>query len=175
MIDEVIDLPVGQQMLRVGATSRALGRTGTAHFPIVVPDFRSTDLRLSPIVLGVAGQLTNADAVVGLDRVGNLVPFQPTTSRTFRAADALRIFMTGAWRSSTTAMNVEVSITGGPTPRIRQFTAEASVPAAGGRQARFDGVVPLADLPPGAYVLSVSATTGKGKPVTRAIPFAITM
>jgi VWFA-related protein len=173
VINEMIDLPVGQLALRAGATSRALGRTGTAHLPLVVPDFRSTELRLSPIVLGVAGQITDADAVVGLDRVRSLVPFQPTTSRVFAATDQLRVFLTGAWRSSTIALNVDVEISGGPAPRKRHLTVDAAVAAAGGRQARIDTTLPLADLPAGSYVLSVSASAGKEKPATRALPFVI--
>lgn len=172
VINETIDLPAQQLALRVGVTSRLLGRTGTAHIPLAVPDFRDNDLTLSPIVLGVAGQISNADAVVGLDRVRGLVPFQPTTTRSFKASDSLRIFLTGAWRSSTTALNLEIAITGGPQPRVRQLTSNAAA-LAGGRKASVDTVVPLADLPPGSYVLSVTGVTGKGKPVTRAIPFVI--
>jgi len=173
VINETIDLETGQQVLRVGATSRALGRTGTAHLPLVVPDFRSTDLRLSPIVLGVAGQITSADAVVGLDRIRGVVPFQPTTSRVFTPADQLRVFLTGAWRSSTTVLNVNIDISGGPAPLKRHFAVNAESAAGGGRQARIDSTVPLADLGPGSYVLSVSASAGKDKPFTRAIPFVI--
>ena len=173
VINEAIDLPVGQLALRAGVTSRVLGRTGTAHLPIAVPDFRSSDLRLSPIVLGVAGQVTNADAAVGLDRLRGLVPFQPTTSRSFAATDALRVFPTAGWRSSSTSLGVDVAITGGPAPRTRHLEATAKVSTPGSRQAQVDTVLSLEDLRPGSYVLSVSATTGKGKPATREIPFAI--
>jgi hypothetical protein len=173
VINETIDLPDGQQLLRVGATSRALGRTGTAHFPIVVPDFRSTDLKLSPIVLGFAGRITDADAVVGLDRVRALVPFQPTTSRVFSPADSLRVFLAGAWRSSATSLDVEVSITGQGAARRTTSSVPATVVQAGGRQARIDQTVAFSALVPGDYVLTVSARAGKEKPVTRALPFVI--
>ena len=173
VVNETIDLPVGQLALRVGVTSRVFGRTGTAHLPLVVPDYRDNDLQLSPLVLGISGEVLNSDAGVGLDRLRSLVPFQPTTTRAFAAGDALRVFVTGAWRSSPTVLNVEISITGGSQPRIRRLTANAAVAAAGARKAVVDTVMPLADLVPGSYVLSVSATTGKGKPVTRALPFRI--
>lgn len=173
VINETIDLPPGQLALRVGVTSKLLGRTGTAHLPIVVPDFRSVELRVSPIVLGVVGNLPDADAVMGLDHVRALVPFQPTTSRTFTAADSLRVFMTGAWRSEPTSLNIEISIKGGAAPRIQTLTVPASVNQPGGRQARVDQIVSLRDLPPGAYVLAVSARAGKDRPVTRELPFVI--
>ena len=150
VINETIDLPTGQLALRAGVTSRVLGRTGTAHLPIVVPDYRSGDLQLGPIVLGLAGQVTHADAAVGLDRARGLVPFQPTTARTFTSNDGLRIYLTGAWRSPATALDVEVSISGGSAPRIRQITAQATVAVAGSRKAVVDTVLPLADFAPGS-------------------------
>lgn len=173
VINETIDLPSDQLVLRVGITSRALGRSGTAHLPITVPDFRSTDLRMSPIVLGVANRVSSADAVVGLDRARSLVPFQPTTDRAFRSTDSLRVFLSAAWRSRTTSLSAEVTISGSGAPRVRHLAVDAAVTAAGGRTARIDTVVPLADLAPGAYVLTVSAAPGKGKPAERAIPFTI--
>lgn len=173
VINETIDVPAGQLALRVGVTSRALGRTGTAHLPIIVEGYRATELRLTPIVLGIAGQVTDADAVVGLDRARALVPFQPTTVRTFAPGDALRVYLTGAWRSSTTALDVEVSISGGSAPRVRQLTANATVAVAGNRRAVVDTVVPLADLAPGMYVLRVEARLPKGKPAWREIPIEI--
>jgi VWFA-related protein len=173
VINETIDLPAGQQVLRVGATSRALGRTGTAHLPIVVPEFRGSNLALSPIVLGVAGQLTDADAIVGLDRLRALVPFQPTTSRVFAPGDQLRVFLASTWGSPATAVGVDITVSGGSTPVTQRLTVPASTVAAGARQAKIDRVVPLEGLSPGNYVLSVSASVGKDKPVTRALPFVI--
>jgi VWFA-related protein len=173
VINETIDLPEGPLALRAGVTSRVLGRTGTAHLPITVPDYRSSELQLSPIVLGPVGQITHADAAVGLDRARSVVPFQPTTARRFTSNDALRIYLTGTWRSPATALDVGVSISGGSTPRMRQFTAPASVAVAGSRKAVIDTVVPLADLAPGSYVLRVEARLPKGKPASREIPLEI--
>jgi hypothetical protein len=150
-----------------------LGHTGTAHLPLTVLNYRSSDLQLSPIVLGAAGQITHADAAIGLDRARGLVPFQPSTTRTFTSHEALRIYLTGAWRSPATALEVEVSISGGSAPRIRRFTAQATVAVGGRRQADVDTVVPLADLAPGSYVLRVEARVPKGKPVSREIPLDI--
>jgi hypothetical protein len=173
VINETIDLPEGQLALRAGVTSRALGRTGTAHLPITVLNYRSSALQLSPIVLGPAGQITHADAAIGLDRARSLVPFQPTATRTFTSNDALRIYLTGTWRAPATALDVEVSISGGSTPRIRQFTAQSSVAAGGNRRAVVDTVLPLVDLAPGSYVLRVEARLPESKPASREIPLDI--
>jgi VWFA-related protein len=172
VINETIDLPEGQLALRVGVTSRVLGRTGTAHLPMTVEGYRSTELQLSPIVLAVEGQVTDADAAVGLDRARGVVPFQPTTTRAFTAKDSLRIYLTSAWRSSPTALDVEVSILGGPAPRMQPLALDA-IASAGTRRAAIDTVVPLAGLAPGSYVLRVEARLPKAKPVLREIPFEI--
>ena len=172
VINELIDLPPEQLTLRVGITSRALGRTGTAHIPLNVPNFKSTDLRVSPLVIG-AGGTGAADAAIGLDRVRTLVPFQPTTARTFTAAQTLRVLMTAVWRSSATALAADVTITGGPAPITRHLSVDAAVAEGGGRQARLDTSVPLSGLAAGEYVLSVHATTGKGKPAVREVPFVV--
>jgi VWFA-related protein len=173
VINETIDLPVGSLALRAGVTSRVLGRTGTAHLPIAVADYRSSDLQLSPIVLGLDGQVTHADAVVGLDRARSLVPFQPTTARAFTANDTLRIYLTGTWRSPPTALDVAVSISGEPAPRVSQLTVPATVPLGGSRQVVVDTVLPLADLGPGPHILRVEARLPKGKLVAREIPIEI--
>ena len=173
VINETIDLPEGQLTLRAGVTSRVLGRTGTARLPITVPDYRSSELQLSPIVVGPVGQVTHADAAIGLDQARALLPFQPTTTRTFTSHDALRIYLTGAWRAPATALDVEVSISGGSAPRIRQFTVPATVVVSGSRKAVVDTVLPLADLARGSYVLRVEARLPKGKPATREIPLEI--
>ena len=173
VINETMDLPPGQLALRAGVTSRVLGRTGTTHLPITVPDYRSSELQLSPIVLGLAGQVTHADAAVGLDRARGFVPFQPTTARTFTAGDGLRVYLTGAWRSTANDLEVDVSIIGGPTPRVRHLTPPVAVAGAGSRKAVIDTVLPLANFAPGSYVLRVEAHLPKGKPAAREIPLEI--
>jgi hypothetical protein len=173
VINETIDLPMGQLTLRAGVTSRALGRTGTTRLPLTVPDYGSSDLQLSPIVVGIDGQVTHADVVVGLDRARGLAPFQPTTARAFAPDDALRIYLTGGWRSAPTALEVVLSISQGPAPRVRQLTVPATAAAAGSRLAVIDTVLPLADLAPGPHVLRVEARLPTGKAAVREIPIEI--
>src|SRR6185503_19062017 len=65
VLNEVIDLPQEELTVRVGVTSQALGKTGTTHVPLDVPNFRKTDLQLSSVVIGSAVQ--TIDAAIGLD------------------------------------------------------------------------------------------------------------
>lgn len=172
VINELVDLPAEQLTLRVGVTSRALARSGTAHLPLNVPNFRSSDLRVSPLVIG-AGGTGAADAAIGLDRVRALVPFQPTTSRSFTPEQTLRVLMTAVWHSTTTTMGVDVTVAGGATPPVTRHLNVDAVVSLGNRQAVMDTTVPLNGLTPGAYVLSVRASTGKGKAAVREVPFNI--
>ena len=57
VLNETIDLPAEALTLRVGVTSTALARTGTAHLRVDVPDIRGSRLVMTPLVLGhlVAG------------------------------------------------------------------------------------------------------------------------
>jgi VWFA-related protein len=167
MINEVIDLPHDQLVVRAGVTSKALDRTGTTHVPVDVPNYRKTDLQLSPLVLGFTGQ--PLDAAVGLDALRPLVPFQPTTARTFTAADRLRVFAHAYWGSSPTAITAEVRIDGRP---IVNDTITARKVVSGWREATVDTVVPLSGLKPGFHELTVTVSAGK-QPSRRAIPFEI--
>jgi VWFA-related protein len=166
VINETIDLPDDELVLRVGVTSLALGRTGTTHVPLDVPNYRKTDLQLSPLVIGSARQ--PLDAAVGLDVVRQLVPFQPTTARTFSATDELRVFARAYWGSGATTLDADVRI---DDREVHHETIAAHL-SMGRRDASIDKIVSLAGWAPGAHTLTVTATVGKQKS-TRSIPFEI--
>lgn len=172
VVNEVIDVPSQPLTFRIGVTSRALGKTGTAHISVDVPDFRDRELRVSPLVLGVAKNVI--DTAVGLDRLRPLVPFQPTTRRSFGADESLRVFGRATWRSSTTVADVEVSIAGGPAPEPLRFSIRGADTEVRNLRAIFDRTVPLQGLEPGSYVLRVVVKPPGGDPVVREVPFQIT-
>jgi hypothetical protein len=167
VLNETIDLPSDALTMRVGVTSSALGRTGTTHVAIDVPDYRKRDLQLSPLVLGSARQ--PLDAAVGLDAVRALVPFQPTTARAFVDSDRLRVFALVYMASTAATFVADLQIDGQP---LQSETLTARHPTLGRREATFDTVVPLTGLSPGSHTLTVTVTDGKQK-ATRAIPFEV--
>ncbi len=171
LFNETIDLPPETLTVRVGVTSHALGRTGTAHLRLDVPDVRGSRLVLTPPVVGSAG--TASDAATGLDLVRRLVPFQPTTQRTFSASDTLRVYSRAFWGGTEMTLPFEVSITDEAAPVALTVPAAAVPQGPGRRRAALDTVVSLAGLAPGPHVLSVSARVGRGTPVRREIPFVI--
>jgi len=170
VINETIDVPTQPLTLRVGVSSRALGRTGTAHIKVDVPDYRDKELQLSPLVLGRPGEVI--DTAIGLDRLRALLPFQPTTRRTFSPEDVVRIFARASWREGASRLNARISIDGAADWAPVDFTAVGQS-AAGGWSATIDRAVPLRGLAPGAYVLRLTTGLDTGDAITRQIPIAI--
>jgi len=171
VINEIIDLPTEPLTVRVGVSSAALDKTGTTHVEVDVLDYRDEDVQLSPLVIGTPQY--GLDAAVGLDTIRLLVPFQPTTSRTFSRTDTLRVFARVFWRTKHPNADVRVSVQG-PSPVPPQLTSIAGMRAPTGHtQGRFNTTLPLRGLTPGSYVLRVEATQAEGKPFVREVPFEV--
>jgi hypothetical protein len=171
VMNDIIELPAEQLIMRVGVTSNALGKTGTAHLTIDVPNYLDNALQLSPVVIGSNG--ATSDASTALDTIRALVPFQPTTSRVFATSETLRVFARAYWRASDLTAETTLTVTGPNGSSPRQWTLKGDVPAPGRRQAVLDTELPLEGLTPGAYVLHVETHLAKGKPAIRDLPFTI--
>jgi VWFA-related protein len=171
VVNETIDVPTQSLTFRIGVTSRTLGKTGTAHIKVEVPDFRARDLNMSPLVLGVAQG--GVDAAVGLDRLRALVPFQPTTRRTFDANESIRVFSRASWRRDDGDVGVELAIVGAHDAQPMMFTVQGTGDSKVGREAVIDREVALNRLTPGTYVLRLTIRLASGDPVVREVPFVI--
>jgi len=167
VLNEIIDLPSDALTIRAGITSAALGRSGTTHVAIDVPDYRKRDLQLSSLVIGSERQAL--DAAVGLDAVRGLVPFQPTTARAFVETDRLRVFARVYAGSTAATFGAEILVDGTP---ILKETLQARNPTLGRREATLDTFVPLTGLAPGSHTLTVTVSSGKHT-AKRSIPFEI--
>ena len=171
VMNEIIDLPTEPLTVRVGVSSTALDKTGTTHVEVDVPDYRDENVQLSPLVIGTPQY--GLDAAVGLDTIRLLVPFQPTTMRTFSRTDTLRIFARVFWRTKHPNTDVRISVQG-PSPVPAQTTSVAGMRAPTGHtQGRFNTTLALRALTPGAYVLRVEAIHPEGKPFIRELPFEV--
>ncbi len=171
VVNETIDLPTEKLSLRVGVTSRALKKTGTAHIWVDPPDFTNKKLQMSGIVSGTSAMAL--DAAMGLDTIRGIVPFQPTTSRTFSATETLRLFARLTWDSKPDNASVTIAITGAASPAPLHLTVNGQIAAGGHREGVLDTILPLASLAPGAYVLRVEATQPGAKPAIREVPFDV--
>jgi VWFA-related protein len=168
LINEPVELPAERLTLRVGIASQQLGRAGTVQLPMDVPNASDPRLQLSGVALGVVGTRQSAMNAQFLTAV---VPFQPTTSRTFAATDTLRVFGRAFWRDKAEAA-VTVAIKGAPET-LQQVALSALPGIKGGQQGAFDAEVPLRPLVSGSYLLVVTAQLKSGKPVVREVPFAV--
>lgn len=170
VVNETIDLPTEQLALRVGVTSRALGKTGTVHLSIEPPDFGDKKIQLSGLVIGSSS--SSADVAMGLASLRGIVPFQPTAGRVFVPSDTLRVFSRLTWRGNEDGASVRVSIEGREGVPARELNIAGREVTPGHRAGELDTVVPLSALAPGDYVLKVEASQS-GKTALREVPFTI--
>ncbi len=171
-------LAPGPYTLRIGAREQNGGALGTISYDLDVPDFYKSPLSMSGVVLTSRAASARPTAAPDAD-LKDVLPGPPTSLRDFVSADTLAVF-------------AEVYDTQGKVPHRVDITA--SVKADGGRQVfsqteergteelqggrggfgyRVD--IPLKDLAPGAYVLTVEARSRlSGNPAVRQdIPFRI--
>lgn len=171
VVHETIDVPTQRLTFRIGVTSQALARTGTAHITVDVPDFRDRDLQLSALVVGTMND--SPDAAIGLDRLRDVVPFQPTTRRVFSRDHAIRVFGRAVWRGPESAIGLTLEIVGSHDVMPLRFSAVGQADPRGHRTAAIDRTLPLVDLTPGAYRLRLTAEVAPGAVVVREIPFRV--
>lgn len=195
VINEVIDVPSQPLQLRVGVASRHLGKIGVIHAALEVPKPNSDNTELGGIVLGYAGPAREEAKPKGA--LAGLIPFQPTTDRTFSASDSLQIFAPVFWKPSGTsrsamaprtnvpvavpiggsgagpgAATVMLSIRQGSKTIVERRDQVEPETTADRSQASFMATLPLKGVPPGAYVLMISASAG-GSVAKREVAFTV--
>lgn len=196
-INEVIEVPSQPLTLRVGVASRHLGKIGVIHTALEIPKSDSDNTELGGIVLGYAdGPREDAKPKGPLK---DLVPFQPTTDRAFTASDTLRIFAPVFWRGNAAGRNTAVARPGAPPAMVLGGSGDGSATVtlsirqgarvlverrdlveldiaganmAGRSSASFAATLPLKGVPPGNYVLTISASA-KGSPAKREVAFSV--
>lgn len=171
LIDAAVELPSQSLALRVGVTSERLGRTGTTHVPVTVPAVRGDALQLGGLVLGLKG---SSEPVLGEDAIATLVPFQPTTSRTFTPNDTLQFYAPMFWGSKDPSVEVTLAILRqGTNIGSRHLAATTSDLPGNRHQASVTTSVPLAGLVAGDYVLELAARLPNGGVARSEVPFEI--
>jgi VWFA-related protein len=168
-LDDVMALPKGRWTLVVGVSSQLLGTVGTLHVPMDVRVLPGAGLESSPLILGVA---SGAPALVARpEAIATLVPFQPTTARTFTSGQQLRVF-SRVFAAKPAEVKTELRLTRGKTvvqTLPLRVTPTASVEGAQDCEATLD----LKDVPPGDYALEFTARLSRNQTSTRAVGFHV--
>jgi VWFA-related protein len=166
-IDGAIDVPDEDVTLRFGVASRALGRTATVYLPVEVPDLSDGDIQMGGLVIG--SDLRRAPTLGTPPLLQTPLPFQPTLSREFSRADALRVFTRLRWDAARGTPAISLTLRGddvvvtkeSPVTDIRDDGRE--------REGTIDTPVTLAGVLPGAYTLEVAARLTNGRVVVRRV------
>ena len=170
LINDTLDLPAQPLTVRIGVSSRALGRTGTLQLPITVPKPSDAQLQMGGVVIGLTGP--PRESAFGDEFVRGLVPFQPTTTRLFSQRSTLRVFAPFFWRGRDEVVKVKLTLRG------PEFTAEReeSLPAVAQEKGRqltsLDTLIPLAKLL-GPITLRIEGRLANGQRTEQTVAFDV--
>jgi len=166
-----IDLAPGRYQLRVAAISTKLGKGGSVYQTIDVPSFTGP-LSLSPVVLGYdegSHVPVGRSTLQASDTGPNLLPFDPALDRSFTTKDTVRLYFEVAREdgASDATATVEISDAAG------KAVTNADVDVRPGTLSPVDVSIPLVELAPGGYKLTVKVTDGAHF-ATRSVAIVVT-
>ncbi len=169
VINDAIDLPSQPLTLRIGVASQALGRAGTIQVPVHVPKPSESKIQMGAVVLGTPN--SPSPPTLGADWVRPLLPFQPTTRRTFSPAQTLRVFAPVFWKGRESEARVVLTLEGtGVTLRREERVAATRLD---GRQVTsLDTLIGLDKLR-GPFTLTLAATANGRDTATREVRFTV--
>jgi len=172
-----IFLEPGRYQLRASAMSKKLGKGGSVYLAITVPDFTKAPLSLTTIALGFAdgarvpvGRTNARDRArlgIGMPALPpaqqraqyseNALPFEPTLSREFDRADAIRAYLEVVRMDpkSTVALTIRI-IDAANEPQLAFDMVIGPYD-----HGRVDLRIPLTTLSPGAFTIRVSAADSR--------------
>lgn len=170
LINGTIDLPEQPVTLRIGVSSRALGRTGTLQLPITVPKPSDAELQMGGVVIGLTGPAR--ESAFSDDLVRGLVPFQPTTTRQFSQRSTLRVFAPFFWRGRDELVKVTLTLKGRDVVLQREESLAAVSQDKGRKLTSLDTLIPLAKLA-GPITLQIQGRLANGQTTEQLVGFDV--
>lgn len=165
----MIEAGPGRYQLRIAASSRASGATGSVFIDVDVPDFDELPLTMSGVAIAASGDAPS----LPLGDLERFVPFAPSTRRVFRPSHrveaAVRIYTAGA--HDTVALHCRILDADGGEAWSGIVSVEGG-PAAGPDGLLIRCPVPLSRLKPGPFLLELDARAGDHT-ATRRVKFNI--
>jgi len=153
-------VPPGRYDLRTGAVEMDTNTSGSVFLNVDVPDFRSAAFSLS----GAALAVEPSGPVASPEHLADLLPLIPTTRRTFRASESVRafarVYQAGVDYTSPVQTTTRITDAHGVVVFDRPRTIGSDQ---FNREGAFDLLtdVPIADLAPGPYVLTITGVVGR--------------
>jgi VWFA-related protein len=155
-----IDVKPGRYQVRLGIESPATGLTSSVYAPIEVPNFAKDPLALSGVLIALLPETPPK----GRDSLGGLVPFLPTTRRSFgageRAEAFMRVYQGGKKPIVPLQLTTRIQDQDGKQVFEKIQMLDASAFGAPLRATEYRLELPLATLAPGEFLLSIEASAG---------------
>jgi VWFA-related protein len=173
-----VDVDPGRYQVRIAASTKNGGRRGSVFADLDVPDFSGAALVWSGVSLTseTAMQVPSQRAA---GAVADTIPVPPSAVRTFQRDDALLVYAEAYDNHRRGPHSVEIVTTlrdefGKVAFTATEVRSSAEQPGARGVYG-VRGRIPLAGLPSGSYVLTLTArsTASGNATAARDVPFAI--
>jgi hypothetical protein len=172
-----VNLPPGRYQFRVAGRDVATGTVGALSYDLEIPDYQKLPLSMSGLLLtstsGSATPTARGDA-----ELQRLLPGPPTSLRTFPQTDELVLFAEVYDRTGATPHTVDITTTlksvGGRI--VFEHSDERSSAELQGANGGYGHTVtvPMSELEPGRYVLTVEARSRLGDVASRQTQFEVT-
>ena len=171
------DVPPGRYQLRVAAHEGAGDKAGSVFWNLELPDFTKSSIAIGNLAItskSAERMVTGGDS----DTFKNILPSPPTATREFKLEDTLLVYSEIYDNETSKPHNVDLSVTvrtddGSKVFHVDAERSSSEIKADRGGYTYLEHV-PLEDLVPGRYVLTVEAKSRLGgDPVTKEIQFTI--
>jgi VWFA-related protein len=172
-----IELPPGRYQFRVAGKEGVGGRAGSVFWDVNVPDFSKTSFSMSDIVL-TSSRAGAAPTITDTRTLRTVLPGPPTAHRTFTLEDTIAVYAEIYDNQAATPHTVDLSVTVRTDDGTQVFKSEEARESKeiGGARGAFGYLVrvPMQDLVPGRFVLTVEAKARVGgDPVKKETEFRV--
>jgi VWFA-related protein len=166
-----LDLEPGRYSLRIAANNKSTGLSGSVYTDVEIPDFKKSGVSLSGLVLTATPAIVSAPK----DAFASLIPVVPTIRREFARTDRVTAFMRVYQGGSGPLASVpfEARILNDRNARV--FGSSGTLAASdftADRSADYRLDLPLADLEPGPYLLTITMQLKGGAVAGRDVRFS---
>jgi hypothetical protein len=161
-----MEVPPGRYRIRVAANDIGGGSVGSVLYDLDVPDFAKTPIGMSGIVL-TSASASLRPTVRADEQLRTVLPAPPVAARTFPQNDEIALFAEIYDNSGNTPHKVDITSTVTTDEGKVLFNAaeERDSSDLGGKSGGYgySARIPLKDIPPGRYVLTVVAKSRMDK------------